>query len=116
MPSTSGSGTYRGYVGPQAQPDTGEPPRQWDRALPFFAQRVIDKGYDLPNPYDIGYSYFDGPQRYQLSGLQVSGGNAPLRPADFVRFDQSRIHNRSNGTPSCPDPGSLPPSPPWWLR
>ncbi|MGN5479176.1 hypothetical protein ACTMU2_26285 [Cupriavidus basilensis] len=96
VPSTSGSGPYRGYVSPLAQPGTGEPPRQWDRALPFFAQRVIDKGYDLPNPYDIGYSYFDGHQRYQLSGLQVSGGNAPLRPADFVRFDQSRIHNRSN--------------------
>jgi hypothetical protein len=94
------AGPYRGYVGPPAQPDTGEPagttPRQWDRALPFFAQRVIDKGYDLPNPYDIGYSYFDGHQRYQLSGLGISAGSAPLRSAEFVRFDQSRIHNTSN--------------------
>ncbi|MDQ0139955.1 hypothetical protein [Cupriavidus necator] len=93
------TGPYRGYVGPPAQPDTGEPattPRQWDRALPFFAQRVIDKGYDLPNPYDIGYSYFDGHQRYQLSGLSVSAGSAPLRSADFVRFDQSRIRNTSH--------------------
>lgn len=98
--SSPSSGPYRGYVGPPAQPDTGEPagaaPRQWDRTLPFFAQRVIDKGYDLPNPYDIGYSYFDGHQRYQLSGLSVSAGNAPLRSADFVRFDQSRIRNTSN--------------------
>lgn len=98
--SGASTGPYRGYVGPPAQPDTGEPggaaPRQWDRALPFFAQRVIDKGYDLPNPYDIGYSYFDGHQRYQLSGLSVSAGNAPLRSADFVRFEQSRIRNTSN--------------------
>ncbi|WP_432261341.1 hypothetical protein [Cupriavidus sp. TMH.W2] len=98
--SSTSTGPYRGYVGPPAQPDSGEPasaaPRQWDRALPFFAQRVIDKGYDLPNPYDIGYSYFDGQQRYQLSGLSVSAGSAPLRGADFVRFDQSRIRNTSN--------------------
>ncbi|SOY59406.1 hypothetical protein [Cupriavidus taiwanensis] len=97
--SSASAGPYRGYVGPPAQPGTGEAaatPRQWDRALPFFAQRVIDKGYDLPNPYDIGYSYFDGQQRYQLTGLSVSAGSAPLRSADFVRFDQSRIRNTSN--------------------
>ncbi len=92
---------YRGIVGPPAQPDQpaqpSEPePRQWDRALPFFAQRVIDKGYDLPNPYDIGYSYFNGYQRYQLSDLAVSAGGNPLRSADFVQFKQSRIHNVSN--------------------
>ncbi len=57
---------------------------------------MIDKGYDLPNPYDIGYSYFDGQQRYQLSGLSISAGSAPLRGADFVRFGQSRIRNASN--------------------
>ncbi|MNS83320.1 hypothetical protein D3C72_1171040 [compost metagenome] len=33
---------------------------------------------------------------YQLSGLSVSAGSAPLRSADFVRFDQSRIRNTSN--------------------
>lgn len=92
------SGPYRGLVGPPAQPEDTTPPtpQQWDRALPFFAQRVVDKGYTLPNPYDIGYSYFDGNQRYQLSSLQVSSGSNPLRSADFVRFDQSKIHNTSH--------------------
>ncbi len=91
------SGPYRGVVGPvgSSEPAPTEP-AQWDRALPFFAQRVIDKGYNLPNPYDIGYSYFDGHQRYQLSDLAVSAGNNPLRPADFVQFQQSRIHVTSN--------------------
>ncbi len=93
--SSTSTGPYRGYVGPPAQPGSAAP-REWDRALPFFAQRVIDKGYDLPNPYDIGYSYFDGHQRYQLSGLSISAGSAPLRSADFVRFDQSRMRNTSN--------------------
>nr|WP_315592018.1 hypothetical protein [uncultured Cupriavidus sp.] len=97
MSPDSQSGPYRGIVGPVGTPDTPPAePAQWDRALPFFAQRVIDKGYNLPNPYDIGYSYFNGYQRYQLSGLQVSAGNNPLRAADFVQFQQSRIHNVSN--------------------
>jgi hypothetical protein len=91
------SGPYRGIVGPVGTAETQPAePAQWDRALPFFAQRVIDKGYNLPNPYDIGYSYFNGYQRYQLSNLAVSAGNNPLRPADFVQFQQSRIHNVSN--------------------
>ncbi len=91
------SGPYRGIVGPVGSPEPApEAPKTWDRALPFFAQRVIDKGYNLPNPYDIGYSYYDGYQRYQLSGLQVSAGGNPLRGADFVQFQQSRIHNSSN--------------------
>lgn len=91
------SGPYRGKVGPVGSPEPppAEPPL-WDRALPFFAQRVIDKGYNLPNPYDIGYSYFNGYQRFQLSNLQVSAGSNPLSPADFVQFQQSRIHNVSN--------------------
>ena len=38
----------------EAPPDA---PRQWDRALPFLAQQVVDKGYDLPLPYGIGITY-----------------------------------------------------------
>jgi hypothetical protein len=32
-------------------------PRQWDRKMPFLAQKVIDKGYNLPLPYGIGVTY-----------------------------------------------------------
>lgn len=88
---------YRGVIGPEATPEPQPAaPEQWDRVLPFFAQRVIDKGYTLPNPYFIGYSYYDGHQRYQLSGLQVSTGGNPLRAADFIMFDPSRLHTASN--------------------
>lgn len=96
-PAAQTSGPYRGVVGPVGSSEAAPPtPPTWDRALPFFAQRVIDKGYNLPNPYDIGYSYYDGYQRYQLSGLSVSSGGNPLRPADFVQFQSSRLHNSSN--------------------
>lgn len=83
-----------------ASPDTASPsptaPKHWDRALPLFAQRVVDRGYDLPNPYDVGYSYFNGTQRYQLSNLMVGANGNGLRTADFVQFDQSRIRSESN--------------------
>lgn len=93
----SSSGPYRGIVGPVGTSDPSpEAPKQWDRALPFFAQRVIDKGYNLPNPYFIGYSYYNGYQRYQLSDLAISAGANPLRSADFVQFQQSKLHNVSN--------------------
>ncbi|VVE35462.1 hypothetical protein PIN31115_03858 [Pandoraea iniqua] len=112
LPVSERHGWYRGIVGPTVVPASPsspsvdlsvpdatvepKPARQWDRALPFFAQRVIDRGYDLPNPYDVGYSYFNGTQRYQLSNLMVGANGNGLRSADFVQFDQSRIRSQSN--------------------
>ncbi|WP_249277448.1 hypothetical protein [Pandoraea sp. PE-S2R-1] len=112
LPVSERHGWYRGIVGPTGVPASAsspsvdlsvpdatadaKPARQWDRALPFFAQRVIDRGYDLPNPYDVGYSYFNGTQRYQLSNLMVGANGNGLRSADFVQFDQSRIRSESN--------------------
>lgn len=111
------TGWYRGVIGPGPAPDDGaanasaassgaaasnpESPsaptaKQWDRALPFFAQRVIGRGYQLPNPYDLGYAYFNGTQRYQMSNLLVGANGNGLHSADFVQFDQSRIHSQSN--------------------
>lgn len=109
-PLTERQGWYRGIVGPTATPTEAKsvdlqvpddqadakPAKHWDRALPFFAQRVIDRGYDLPNPYDVGYSYFNGTQRYQMSNLMVGANGNGLRSADFVQFDQSRIRSQSN--------------------
>src|SRR5262245_20316907 len=43
--------------------------RKWDRALPFFAQRVIDRGIDLPNPYSLGTSLYMGAEDRDLSDL-----------------------------------------------
>ncbi|GLS06320.1 hypothetical protein GCM10007860_34980 [Chitiniphilus shinanonensis] len=71
------------------------PPRQWNHALPFFAQRVIDKGYNLPNPYDIGLSYYYSKQNMLLSNLEVSLGDRALRNAGFVQFPTSTLENRS---------------------
>jgi hypothetical protein len=72
-----------------------EPKRQWDRALPFFAQRVVDKGVDLPNPYNVGIALYLGREERILSSLKVGFNGAPLQELDFVQFPKSTIHNQS---------------------
>ncbi|WP_200915870.1 hypothetical protein [Jeongeupia sp. HS-3] len=95
---------YEGRVTPMPEPlevlpeasKPAEPaPKQWDHALPFFAQRVIDKGYNLPNPYDVGLSYYYSTQNMLLSNLKVSLNDKPLRTAGFVSFPKSTLENRS---------------------
>jgi hypothetical protein len=70
-------------------------PREWDRALPFFAQRVIDKGYDLPNPYFVGTSLYISREARRLSSLRVGFDGAPLENLDFVQFPRTEIDNQS---------------------
>lgn len=94
--AANASAISSGAASSDASPPPSASPKHWDRALPFFAQRVVDRGYDLPNPYDVGYSYFNGAQRYQLSNLMVGANGNGLRSADFVQFDQSRIRSESN--------------------
>ena len=64
-------------------------PRVWDHKLPFMAQRVIDKGYDLPLPYGIGLTYANVEQSQLLSSLQVGINGGDLEPFDFVSFDNA---------------------------
>lgn len=74
---------------------TASGPRKWDHALPFFAQRVIDRGIDLPNPYNVGFSLYMGAEDRDLSNLSIGlNGNAPAA-LDFVKFPDTRIENQS---------------------
>ena len=66
-------------------------PRRWDRALPFLAQKAVDRGYNLPNPYNIGMSLYIGDENRDLSELAVSLNDNPLKDASFVEFRNTRI-------------------------
>lgn len=81
---------------PAMNPDGTVPePRKWEHALPFFAQRVIDRGIDLPNPYNVGLSLYAGAEDRDLSNLSIGlNGNAPAN-LDFVKFPDTRINNQS---------------------
>lgn len=76
----------------EAPPDA---PRQWDRALPFMAQQVVDRGYDLPLPYGIGITYANVDQDMLLDELEIGFGGSPKVPIQFVSFDNASSKSES---------------------
>ncbi|MDO6764291.1 hypothetical protein [Agarivorans sp. 1_MG-2023] len=72
-------------------------PRKWDRVLPFYGQRVVDLGYDLPMPIGISLIYVDTYQHMDLDELEVGpGGGGNKVPIDFVAFSDN---DNSTSTP-----------------
>lgn len=75
---------------------TEHSPRKWDRVLPFYGQRVIDLGYDLPFPIGISFIYVDTYQHMDLDELEVGlGGNGANVPIDFVAFSDNDNHTQT---------------------
>ena len=70
-------------------------PRVWAHKLPFLAQRVIDKGYDLPLPYGIGVTYANIEQEQILDSLQVGINGGEVKPIDFAGFANSFSESES---------------------
>ena len=64
-------------------------PRKWNYALPFLAQKVIDKGYDLPLPYGAGLIYSFNDQQQSISELEVGINGRDKVPFQFVSFDKA---------------------------
>ena len=68
-------------------------PRIWDHKLPFLAQKVIDKGYDLPLPYGIGLTYVKVDQDILLDNLEVGINGREEEPFEFVAFGNPSAAN-----------------------
>lgn len=64
-------------------------PRQWNRALPFMAQQVIDRGFDLPNPYGAGLAWASVDQDMRLTNLSVGFNGSEKQPFEWVSFDNA---------------------------
>jgi hypothetical protein len=64
-------------------------PRVWNYKLPFLAQKVIDKGYDLPLPYGAGLIYAINEQEQSITGLEVGINGRDKAPFGFVTFDKT---------------------------
>jgi hypothetical protein len=87
--------------GPETYPtlegrELGEPfveERVWAHALPFFAQDVIDLGFDLPNPYGLAVIGANLRQDIELRNLKVGVNGSPWEKIDFVDFGQPREEN-----------------------
>lgn len=68
----------------------------WDHALPFLAQRVIDKGFNLPLPYGVSLIYFHQNQGLSIDSLAVAfSDSAPLKDIGFIDFSGSKVDNTS---------------------
>jgi lipid-binding SYLF domain-containing protein len=67
----------------------GDAPREWNYKLPFLAQKVVDKGYDLPLPYGAGLIYAFNDQEQLITGLEVGINGRDKAPFEFVSFDKS---------------------------
>lgn len=81
---------------PVADGDNLKP--KWKHKLPFMAQKVIDMGFKLPNPYGFTGVYAVTKQDVTLSNLEVSFGsdpNAPKTPVPFVAFEQPTSDSRA---------------------
>ncbi len=79
---------------PAKRPEKGEQaieeaPREWGRALPFLAQKVLNEGYDLPLPYGVGLTYADVEQDQLLTNLEVGFNGSPKELFEWVSFDQA---------------------------
>jgi len=64
-------------------------PREWKYKLPFLAQKVIDKGYNLPLPYGAGLIYSVNEQEQDITGLEVGINGRDKAPFEFVSFDKT---------------------------
>jgi hypothetical protein len=70
--------------------------RDWNRALPFYGQQVIDKGYDLPLPWGVSLFYSDTFQGMDISDLEVSlQDDKPLRPIEFASLNDNSSSSQS---------------------
>jgi hypothetical protein len=70
-------------------------PRKWDRALPFLAQKVIDKGFDLPLPLGIGLTVADVKQKMDLTDIYVGFNGSPKQRYQAVTFENTATDTRS---------------------
>jgi|GEM_PF-369613 len=70
-------------------------PRKWERTLPFMAQKVIDKGFDLPLPWGIGLTVAGVDQEMDLSNLSAGFNGGPLRQFPSVSLNNSQTDTQS---------------------
>ncbi len=83
----------RGFDRADRQGD--DAPRKWEHKLPFFAQKVVDKGFDLPLPYGIGVTFARVEQDQLLDNLEVGINGNPKEPFRFVSFENAKSESNS---------------------
>jgi len=65
----------------------------WKYRLPFFAQQVIDLGFELPNPYGVAIIPARIRQDLVLEDLAIGVNGPPDTEIDFVDFGTPSVEN-----------------------
>ncbi|PMM47970.1 hypothetical protein [Vibrio breoganii] len=72
---------------------------KWDRALPFFAQDVVNQGFSLPLPFGISIIYAESRQDMTITNLEAGMSFIPSEqttvPIDAVTFDNNYSHSKT---------------------
>ena len=63
----------------------------WGRALPFLGQKVVDLGFELPNPYGVAIIPAWIRQDLILDNLFISVDGGPTQEIDFVDFGTPEV-------------------------
>jgi len=79
-------------LGEQNVDETGERVI-WKQKLPFFAQQVVDLGFELPNPYGVAIIPARIRQDLILENLAIGVNGPPDREIDFVDFGTPSVEN-----------------------
>jgi hypothetical protein len=58
--------------------------------FPILGKQAIQRGFDLPLPFGLGFSAIGMGQDILINNLQLSAGNNPTQPVDFVQFGKNR--------------------------
>ena len=65
----------------------------WKQKLPFFAQKVVDLGFELPNAYGVAIVPARIRQDLILQNLAIGVNGPPDREIDFVDFGTPSVEN-----------------------
>jgi len=67
----------------------------WEHRLPFLAQKVVDLGFELPNPYGVALIPARIRQDLILDNLFIGLNGPPDTEIDFVDFGTPRVENNA---------------------
>lgn len=66
--------------------------------FPLFGQDVVRKGFELPYPFGINFSYYQHNMGVFVDQLSLGVDESPLMPVDFFAFEDVRNKTRTINT------------------
>ncbi len=69
--------------------------KKWTGPFPLFAQKVLDLGFDLPNPYGVSLIANSTTQGISLSNLNIVVNGGDKTPIDFLDFNNTAASART---------------------